>query len=267
MYANLNSFAPAVWMVLVGVAAMIIASRRWHGSWRVLGAGAALWIGAVALKFGCAVLGNAFVNRWLHAELPRGCADAVFWCYVGLLTGIFECGIFLLVAPLIRRRQWRWGDAMSFGVGFGAVEALGVAVAAGIGAAKAGAASGWGAWIGALLPAFERVIALAIHVAATVMILRALMDRQWRWFWISFLYKSAVDCVAAWVILSGTRLRSSPLLMELICFLPFALIGLWVLSYLRREWDKPGFRFIFARADASRETASGWLLDRPQTRP
>lgn len=238
MNINLSSLAPAMLMAVVGVMAMVVASRRWHVSWRLLGAGAALWVGAVALKFGCAILGNAFVNRWLHAELPRGFADAAFWCYVGLLTGIFECGVFLLVAPLIRRRQWRWGEAMSLGVGFGAIEALGVAVAAGFGAGRTGASSGLVIWIGALLPAFERLIALAIHVAATVMILRALVDRQWRWFWVSFIYKSAVDCVAAWVILSGTRLCSSPWLMEWLCFMPFAVIGVCALIYLRREWDK-----------------------------
>jgi hypothetical protein len=82
------------------------------------------------------------------------------------------------------------------------------------------------------------LIALAIHVAAKVMILRALVDRKWRWFWVSFVYKSAVDGVAAWVILSGTGLRSSPWLMRWLCFMPFALIGLWALLYLRRGWKE-----------------------------
>jgi uncharacterized membrane protein YhfC len=239
MNMNLNSLAPALLMASVGVLAMVFASRRWHASWRVLGAGAALWVGAVALKFGCAVLGNAAVSRWLHAELPKLWADAALWCYIGLLTGIFECGIFLLVAPLIRRRQWRWGEALSLGVGFGAIEALGVAVGTILSARAIGSSSSLLAvWIGAMLPAFERLIALAIHVAATVMILRALVDRRWRWFWGSFLYKCAVDTIAAWVILSGTSLRSSPVLLEWVCFMPFALIGLGALIYLRREWDK-----------------------------
>lgn len=266
MNINLNSLAPAVCMVLVGVMAMFIASRRWHVSWRVLGAGAALWVGAVALKFGCAIMGNAFVNRWLHAELPRSCADAAFWCYVGLLTGIFECGIFLLVAPLIRRRQWRWGEAMSLGVGFGAIEAVGVAVASGLAAGKTGVSSGLLTWIGALLPAFERLIALAIHVAATVMILRALVNRQWRWFWVGFIYKSAVDCVAAWVILSGTSLRSSAWLMEWLCFMPFALIGVCALIYLRREWDKEGRALaVTVKTASARSVACGLAPDATQS--
>jgi uncharacterized membrane protein YhfC len=255
MNINLNSVAPALWMALVGVTAMFFASRRWHASWRLLGAGAALWVGAVALKFGCAILGNAAVNRWLHAELPKFWADSAFWCYVGLLTGIFECGIFLLVAPLIRRRQWRWGEAMSLGVGFGAIEALGVAAGTALAARAIGGSSSLAIWIGALLPAFERLIALAIHVAATVMILRALVDRQWRWFWVSFFYKSAVDSVAAWVILSGTSMRSSPFLMEWVCFMPFALIGLGTLIYLRREWDKEAPTSAWTGTDSQPLTA------------
>ena len=238
MNINTNSLAPALLMTLVGVMAMFFASRRWHASWQVLAAGAGLWVGAVALKFGCAILANSPVNRWLHAELPQFWADVAFWCYVGLLTGLFECGIFLLVAPLIRRRRWRWGEAMSLGVGFGAIEAVGVAIGTAFAARAIGGSSSLAIWIGALLQAFERLIALAIHVAATVMILRALVGRQWRWFWVSFLYKSAVDTVAAWVILSGTSLRSSPLLMEWFGFMPFALIGCGALLCLRREWNK-----------------------------
>jgi uncharacterized membrane protein YhfC len=249
MNINLNSLAPALLMALVGATAMVIASRRWRVSWRILGAGAALWVGAVALKFRCAILANAPVNRWLHAELPKHWADLAFWGYVGLLTGIFECGIFLLAAPLIRRRQWRWGEAMSLGIGFGAIEALGVAAGTALAARAIGGSSSLAIWVGALLPAFERLIALAIHVAATVMILRALIDRQWRWFWVSFLYKSAVDSVAAWVILSGTSLRSSPLLMEWACFMPFALIGLGALIYLRRAWENEAPIAVWASTD------------------
>jgi hypothetical protein len=73
------------------------------------------------------------------------------------------------------------------------------------------------------------------------MILRALIDRKWPWFWVSFAYKSAVDSVAVWLILSGTSLLYSLWLREWLCFAPFALIGVLVLLYLRRKWMAPGY--------------------------
>lgn len=232
-------FAPGALMVMVGAVAVWIVWRRWCIPCRVWGGGAALWAVSVALKFGFAMLANRPLYRWLHAELAQTWANPAYWSYVGLLTGVFECGIFLVAAPLIKRRQWSWREALSLGVGFGAVEALAVGAVASFAASQAGA---WGCvttWSEALVPAFERLLALLIHVAAVVMILRALVDRKWQWFGVSFAYKSAVDGVAGWVILSGTSLQSSPWLRECICVAPFALIGVLALFKLRRRWMKP----------------------------
>ena len=65
-------------------------------------------------------------------------------------------------------------------MGFGAIEALVMGTAASLSASQAG---DWGCvttWSEALVPAFERLLALLIHVAAVVMILRALIDRKWQ---------------------------------------------------------------------------------------
>lgn len=223
-------------MVLVGGAPVFIIWRRWRIPWRVWGGGAALWVVSVAMKFGFALVASGPVCGWLHAALPQRWAGPACWCYVGSLTGVFECGIFLVVARLIKRRQWSWREAFSLGVGFGAIEALAVGVAASVSASQEGA---WGCvltWSDALVPAFERLLTLPIHAAAAVMILRALIDRKWPWFWVSFAYKSAVDSVAAWLLFSGTSLLSSHWLMEWVCFAPFGLIGVLLLLYLGRRW-------------------------------
>ena len=228
-------------MVLVGGVPVFIVWRRWRIPWRVWGGGAVLWVVAIALKFGFNLVANGPVDRWLHAALPQTWADPAYWCYVGSLTGVCECGIFLVAAPLIKRRQWSWREALSLGVGFGAIEALAAGVAASLSASQAGV---WGCLTTgaeALSPAFERLLTLPIHAAAAVMILRALIDRKWPWFWVSFAYKSAVDSVAVWLILSGTSLLYSLWLREWLCFAPFALIGVLVLLYLRRKWMAPGY--------------------------
>lgn len=226
-------------MVLVGGVPVFIVWRRWRISWRVWGGGAVLWVVSVALKFGFAWVANGPVYRWLHAALPQTWADPAYWCYVGSLTGVFECGIFLVAAPLIKRRQWSWREALSLGVGFGAIEALAVGVAVSLSASQTGV---WGCLTTCaeeMSSVFERLLTLSIHAAAAIMILRALIDRRWPWFWVSFAYKSAVDGVAAWLVLSGTSLLQSHWLMEWVCVAPFALIGALVLLYLRRRWTEP----------------------------
>jgi len=235
-------FAAGGLMVVVGAVPVLVVWWRWRIPWRVWGGGAALWAVSVALKFGFSSVASPPVNRWLYAGLPQRWAGPAFWCYLGLLTGVFECGIFLLAAPLIKRRQWSWREGLSLGVGFGAIEALVLGAATSFSAFSANQAGAWETvttWSEALASAFERLLTLPIHVAAAVMILRALVDRKWQWFGVSFAYKSAVDGVAAWLVLSGTSLLSSHWLMEWVCFAPFALIGVLVLLYLRRRWMEP----------------------------
>jgi uncharacterized membrane protein YhfC len=223
-------------MILVGVGAVAAGGLRWRVSWRIWAAGAGLWTVSVALKTLFAVLTKTPVEQGLHAILPPTVANWANWGYLGLLTGIFECGIFLLVAPLLRRRNWTWPQALALGTGFGAFEAVAVGLLVSWGTEAAGIWRDSGAWGNALAPAFERLLALIIHVAAVVMILHAVMTRTWRWFWLGFAYKSAMDVVAAWLLLSGATLMASPWRMEWICFAPFAIAGIVLLFWLRRQW-------------------------------
>jgi uncharacterized membrane protein YhfC len=228
-------------MIAVAVVPVLIFWRRWKAGWRIWFGGAALWFISVALKFIVAALANAPMQRWFKAVLAQSWADLIFWCYIGLLTGIFECGIFLVFAQLIRRTQWTFGRTLALGLGFGAFEALALGIVASIASAwalQSNAAFGLSTWSDALVGPFERLLTLPIHTVSVVLIVRALVDRQWRWFWASFLYKSAVDGVAAWLLLSGTNLFHHHWLMEWICFAPFALLGILGLVYLGKTWKE-----------------------------
>jgi uncharacterized membrane protein YhfC len=241
--ASLASGLAAKLMIAVGVAAVILGRRAWKTPWRVFAAGALLWLASVAAKAGFALLANGPVSRGLQAVLPALPAKLTFWLYVGLLTGVFECGIFLLLAKPIRRRQWNWRKAASLGVGFGAGEAI----ALGVFAALATAVKGFGGdmtaqidWAAALAPAVERLIAMVVHIAAVVMIVYALSERRWSWLVASFAYKSGIDAVAAAVLLSGSDWLSTHLwFVELALFGPFACAGLPILVILARAWPRP----------------------------
>jgi uncharacterized membrane protein YhfC len=232
---------PARLMVLAGLVPVIILRKWWKTPWRLFALGAVLWIVSVAAKLGFAFLANNPVEKALHAILPTFPADLAFWLYVGLLTGIFECGIFLLLIKYIRRRQWTFKDAASVGVGFGAVEAIalgvGVAIATSIKISVSGELNL--AVVVHWHPPVERLIALAVHAASVAMIIYALTQRKWRWFVASFLYKSGVDALASFVFLARADLmKTHPWFVELGLFGPFACAGLCILLLLRRLWNK-----------------------------
>jgi len=54
----------------------------------------------------------------------------------------------------------------------------------------------------AFLPSSSAVTAVVAHVFSCVPDRVRRPTRQWRWFWLSFAYKTALDGFAAWAILS-----------------------------------------------------------------
>ena len=236
---SLSVYAAGPLMLLVGMVPVLFVWRRWRLPWWLWGAGAALWVASVALKGLAAWLTLVPVSLWLQRLLPFSWAGPMFWCYLGSLTGVFECGIFLAVAWLLRRRVWTWREALTLGLGFGGVEAVVAGLLTGVTVWQAGFWDCVGRSSDALTAPFERLITLPIHAAAAVMILHGLRTRQWRWFWVSFVYKNAIDTIAAWLIVAQPNIRFHPWLMESLCFAPFALLGLLLLAYLKKVWAEP----------------------------
>lgn len=213
--------------------------------------GALAWIVAVALKFAWAVPLNAPIINFLENQLPVGLAGPLAWIYVGLLTGIFECGIVLGLIYLVSSlRKANWEDAVGYGIGFGAVEAL---------------LLGLGSLISVSLVAFfpevlpqdvleairppeslwhipipivERAAAIVIHLFSTILIVYAFITKMWKWFWLSFLYKTVVDAIAAYIHLAYgvDELTMTGWWILEIVFVFLALVGLWGLMKIQRKW-------------------------------
>jgi uncharacterized membrane protein YhfC len=200
-------------MVAVAVGCVIYARRRGLG-WRHLGLGALAWVVTVALKFAWAVPVNTPVYQWLYQVLPEALAGISFYVYVGLLTGVFEVGVVWLVMRYTRLGRATWEQALAFGIGFGAVEALllgfrglGIGLAALTSPAElplgpAELAQMNDVWY-QLAPIAERFFAVLVHVLSNALIFYAVATRKPRWFWLALLYKSGIDAVAAGAQLQG----------------------------------------------------------------
>jgi len=234
-------------MAVCAVAIGLLRPFRNH-LWKPIVLGVVGWAVSVALKFAWAFPTNALVHRALVQAAGNAAGPVIFWIYVGLLTGIFECGFSLLLVRVTRLKHADWSHAVAFGTAFGAVEAL---------------VLGAVAFLSVLLflvffdkvpaetrdavvqlyqrqglavipfPIVERAATLFIHLYSSVLIIHAVQTRQWRWFWLSFAYKSGIDVVAAWAQETGmTGTVSRIALVELIVIV-FAAVGVMGVLWIR----------------------------------
>jgi uncharacterized membrane protein YhfC len=238
-------------MMVVAVVATAYWRKRSGVLWSFFFWGALAWAVGVTLKAGASIPTPAIINQ-VRDVLPSTLAEPVLWIYIGLLTGIFECGATLGFAYIHRIRKSDWSQAVGFGVGFGAIEALVV----GIGYllmvlvvifipdklpsdflkfATAGSNSLW------VIPApiVERMIVVPIHALSCVLIIYALRTRAWKWFWLSFVYKTVVDAIAGFIHITyglGNLTTVSSWVVEL-GFLPFGIVGVVGIYAFRNGWQ------------------------------
>jgi hypothetical protein len=208
---------PSVWDVISGLGMIAVgaAAVAW---WRRRGVarfwfsiGAVTWTASVALKLGWAIVSNGVVERALVGLLGPAAGAMAFWLYIGLITGLFECGLTWLVASRTQIARAEWDQSVGFGVGFGAVEAalIGIALiawalvspSAGAAPASGGPAAMASHGIAFVLPVVERAATLVVHVYTCVLVIDAVRRQRRRSFWCAFAFKAGLDAIAAAAIL------------------------------------------------------------------
>jgi uncharacterized membrane protein YhfC len=239
-------------MMAVGAAAVVYWKLSRGVLWRLFLWGALAWIVGVTAKIIVAVPLNKPLINACREILPGYLAEPLLWVYIGLLTGIFECGATLAFAYIRRIRSADYKDIVGFGLGFGAVEAFLVGLAS-FGtillvvlipdklpeAVVNQVTAGGNSLLVIPAPIVERVSAVLLHAFSCVLIVYAVRTKVWKWFWLAFFYKTAVDGIAGLMHLEGLLKDlsvSGAWLVELV-FLPFGLVGLWGLFVFRKRWE------------------------------
>ena len=239
-------------MMVVAVVAVAYWRKRSGVLWSFFCWGAFAWAVGVTIKAGASIPTPAIINH-VRDTLPPPFAEPVLWIYIGLLTGIFECGATLGFAYIQSIRKSDWNEAVGFGVGFGAIEALLVGVGyllmvlvvifipdklppVFLKFATAGSNSLW------VIPApiVERMIVIPIHALSCLLIIYALRTRAWKWFWLSFVYKTVVDAIAGFIHITyglENLTTLSSWVVELV-FLPFGIVGVFGIYAFRNWWQQ-----------------------------
>jgi uncharacterized membrane protein YhfC len=241
-------------MILVALGFVIYALLRRLGG-RFLLLGGLGWIITVALKFGWAILFNGPLYRLLTGALTQAPGEVVFSLYVGALTGIFEVGLLWLALRYTRLGQASWKQALAFGIGFGALEALllgfsslatvltGLLAPQTLPAAALEALARQSGLAWSIAPAWERFFTIFVHIFSCLLVFYAVRVGQVKWMWLAFVYKTLLDTAAAYAQIKGIQTVAQVWTIE-------AIVGiLGLLGWIGIRWLKPRY------PDLAQETA------------
>lgn len=239
-------------MFLVGILSVIWWKRRSGVEMNFFFYGGLVWLVAIAIKgvmdyILSPILYDYFSIYGIFAILIASGA------YVGLRTGLLESGISYLFVIKSRMRRAGWKEAISFGIGFGAAEAIFIGISSFISILtfvmfpaiieslpmeyqlQVLSQLGLGTEI-IFAPMLERVFVLVAHVFAAVLVFMAVRSRNMAYLLISVLYKTLLDGILPWLSYTmGASDAVSIYLMET----PIIIIGL--IGYFGLRWLKPRF--------------------------
>ncbi len=203
----------ALAMIGLPLALGFFLSRRFGVKWAVFGFGMASFLASQVIHLP--------LVQWLQQSVVP--APKTFWellayaAMLGLLAGLFEGAARYLVLRYWAKSARTWREALMFGAGHGGLEAiiLGALVLvayvnmvalrdANLGAlglstdqqaalAKQMAAYWSAPWYLTLLGAVERLFTMCLHVAAAVLVMRAITRRNLIWLGAAVLWHALID--------------------------------------------------------------------------
>ncbi len=239
---------------IVSIGLTVWTKRKYCYAMKWIWLGGGIWLAGIALKFGFSALANSPILFWLQDMLKYEWYLGLGSLYIGVLTGIFEIGITLMFALLIRKMTINPSRAIGIGVGAGAIEAVMIGlsqIANAVYALTGGRGSGdiLNAVSAAaelnplffLLAPVERVIAILCHASSRVLTLYAVARKNCWYFVIGFLLMTGLDAVAGYAHLSGLLSRASAWWIEL-AILPFAVISVPLMRWCVSHWPLPDNR-------------------------
>jgi uncharacterized membrane protein YhfC len=246
------SLVSGLGMMCVALAAAVYWQRHKRVRVSLFLLGALAWVVGNVLKSVAAIPFPAMTDA-MRATLPRYVSEPLLWLYIGFLTGIFECVTVLAFAHIRGIRCADRKGAIAFGLGFGAIEAVVLGAYSFVTVLLVqtapdllpvelveAATSQGGSLLIIPVPIVERALVLLVHTFSCVVIIYAVQTRAWKWFWLSFLYKTTLDTIAGSIQLTvGVQNLTTfgTWAVELV-LLPFGILGLLGLRALRCRWPQ-----------------------------
>lgn len=241
-------FAGQLFVILFGVVlTWLIARRLLPTRWSAIGWGALAFPLSQIARFALLIPLSLLANAVFRGGDPKVAAAASTVVLV-LTSGLFEESARWIVVRYWAKDLRRWRDGVGFGLGHGGIEAIllmglasinAIVLLATADAAVAATRASAPEQVGALeaqiemvrsatiglvsLGVYERVVAIVLHVALTLLVLRAVRRGRWAWWALAVAIHCGVNAIAVLVTTLG-----NPLLTEAAITVP-VLVLLWAL--------------------------------------
>lgn len=211
-------------MIGLPIALAVFVTRRFKVSWWVILAGFITFVVSQALRIPASSGLNALFANGTIPTPPDAWIPFLNAIIAGLMAGFFEETCRYVGFRILKKKAKPYPSALGLGVGHGGTEAILLGVL-GTGAtlvsvlfynaadqiAKgtstdqvsyvlAQIAQFWAApWHFGLLPGVERVIALSAQILLSVLVWKAVVNRQALWFLLAILYHTVIDAVSVYL--------------------------------------------------------------------
>jgi len=247
----LTYFLNGFLMIAIPIGLTIYLTRKFKQGWRLFWIGAATFIFSQVLHIPFNALVSPIFNQFGFIALPVMTQTLISAAFLGLSAGLFEELSRYAMYRWIAKEARSWSRGLLAGAGHGGLEAiilgvlvlygyiqmvglryadLSVVVPAGqLDAARAQIVAYWSApWYMTMLGALERLFTIPLHLACSLLVLKAFTRKQIWWVGLAVLYHALADGVA--VVASGMKLPA--LEIEGIIGL-FAIVSVGIIFLLR----------------------------------
>lgn len=240
-------------MILLPIIAGFYFARKFKLSWKLFLAGGLTFIASQVLHVPLVLALTSTFQSW---------GVVAYALILGVLAGLFEETARYILFKFILKKVRTWNEGVYIGLGHGGIEAIILGALAAVAfvnmiayryidlstvpsisaeqleLAKQQVNAYWATppYL-AILGFVERIFAMCLHVALSVMVMYGLVSRKHIWFWLAVLWHTVVDATAVYL---GQNI--SMLALEGIVGI-FALISLGIVF-----WIKPKFADLNAEA-------------------
>ncbi|MFN8384564.1 MAG: YhfC family glutamic-type intramembrane protease [Anaerolineales bacterium] len=202
-------------MIILPIIAAIYFSRNFNLSWKLFLAGGLTFIASQVLHIPLVLVLTPTFQSW---------GIVLYAVVLGLLAGLFEETSRYILFKFILKKTNTWNEGVYIGLGHGGTEAILIGVAAALAfvnmmayryidlstvpsippeqleLAKQQVAAYWATppYL-AILGFVERIFAMCLHVALSVMVLYGLTSKKALWFWMAVAWHAVVDALAVYL--------------------------------------------------------------------
>ena len=259
-----------VGMILLPIIAGYYFARKFKLLWKLFLAGGLTFIASQVLHVPLVLALTSTFQSW---------GVVVYALILGLLAGLFEETARYILFKLILKKARTWNEGVYIGLGHGGTEAIILGVLAAIAfvnmlayryidlstvpsippeqlqLAKQQVKAYWSTPLYlAILGVVERIFAICLHVALSVIVMYGLVSKKHIWFWLAVTWHTIMDAAAVYLVQNISMLALEGIVGV------FALISLGIVF-----WLKPKFADLNAEVSNQPdgvEQVMGQVLDK-----